>query len=89
MTNFPGRNLERFFKDKHGKWAVVQFPNPLLAIWIILVVISWLFPALHFKVLQTCVLFAWSYLELTAGDSPFRKTLGGVVLVSVIIGVVL
>lgn len=82
------RKIRNFFTDSHGKWAVIQMPNALLAAWILLAISGWLFPAVHLKMLQNCVLFAWAYVELTRGSSAFRKVLGAVILIVVTYNVV-
>ena len=74
-----------FFKDKQGKWLVIQFPNTLLVIWIVLLLVNLLVSSQHIRQLNTAVLFAWAYVELTQGSSYFRKALGAIVLIFVII----
>lgn len=73
------------FKDKEDKWAIVQFPNIPLSLWIIATLALYTITDQAYKdslsLLRDALLFTWSYLEITAGDSPFRKVLGGVVMV--------
>lgn len=82
--------IDWFFKDAHDKWAVIQLPSPLLWLWLILVIATSLLGSTHIgnslKLLQSAVLFAWAYLELTDGASNFRKLLGGIIFVVVIAG---
>lgn len=75
----------RFFKDKEGRWAVVQFPNALISAWFILLVVNFFLHSQPLHYLQSAVLFAWAYMEMTEGESSFRKLLGAVVLIFVII----
>lgn len=79
-----------FFKDKDGKWAIVAFPNVLLAAWIAIIILTKFIPEnnlhLSLSLLGSAVLFAWAYLELTDGTSYFRRVLGAVILLAVIIG---
>jgi hypothetical protein len=77
--------IDWFFKDKNGRWAVIQVPNALLLGWLILLVINLLIHNLHVGLLQNAVLFTWAYLELTQGTSRFRKTLGAVILVGLVV----
>lgn len=77
--------FERFFKNDQGQWAVIQLPNTLLWVWLLLTAIGYFVQDVtlvrHIDTVRSAVLFAWSYLELTQGDSPFRRVFGGVVLV--------
>jgi hypothetical protein len=81
--------IDSFFKDKRGNWAVVQFPNVLLSVWILLVIVTFFVSDKHIRVLQSTVLFAWAYIEVMQGSSYFRKMLGAVVLVGVVLGIFL
>jgi hypothetical protein len=76
--------LGRFFKDKNGKLKVTQMPNLLLSVWIVLLLANLVLHDRHAQLLQGAVLFAWAYMELTQGESGFRKLLGFVVLVGVV-----
>jgi hypothetical protein len=82
--------IDWFFKDKHGKWAIIQLPNFLLWLWILLLTINLFIPdsplKTGLKLLQSSVLFAWAYIELIDGLSRFRKVLGAVILVVVVAG---
>ena len=69
-----------FFKDKDKKIVLAQAPNPPFLGWI---VVSILAKVVHspsavsgLTKLATASLFVWAYLELTDGDSRFRKLLG-------------
>ena len=75
--------IDRVFKNKDGKWVIIQFPNLLLSVWIILLLLNALMHNQHIRLLQSAVLFAWAYLELTKGESYFRKSLGAVILIGV------
>jgi hypothetical protein len=61
----------------------MQSPNLLLSVWIVLLIVNFFIQNQHARTLQGAVLFAWAYLELTQGESYFRKSLGAVVLASV------
>ncbi|MEO5950521.1 MAG: hypothetical protein ABIQ04_03670 [Candidatus Saccharimonadales bacterium] len=70
-----------FFKDKNGKWAIIQLPNFLLSLFITLCVINYFTHDHRVASLQSASLFAWAYLELTRGASNFRKSLGAIFLI--------
>jgi hypothetical protein len=78
----------QFFKNKDGKWAVVQLPNNLLLGWLFLTIIQLFITGSVLKSdvqhLASAVLFAWAYLEVIKGDSQFRQLFGGVILASII-----
>jgi hypothetical protein len=81
--------FKRFFQNSDGDVVIIQPPNLLLSVWLVLSITNALF--LHDKpaaipILATATLFAWTYNELRAGDSPFRRVLGAVVLVMIIVG---
>jgi hypothetical protein len=75
--------LRRFVSDSRGRMVIAQRPNAPIIGWAVLLGASALVdepmkPALRF--VSHAFLFTWGYLELTQGDSPFRRTLGGGVL---------
>lgn len=83
--------ITKFFKDKHGDFAIVQRPN----IWII----SWAGLSLLSRVtegrvttglslLAKLALLVWAYLEITTGSSMFRRVLGAVVMGFTVFGLV-
>ncbi|MGY4515851.1 hypothetical protein [Lysobacter sp. HA18] len=80
--------LRSFLSDEHGRLVIVQRPNLLITLWA-------LFAALAFALrgsrwhdvvafIASGFLFAWTWLELTDGDSPFRRILGAAVLVGMV-----
>lgn len=77
--------VDWFFKSKHGRWGIAQWPNALLMIWIVLLLINFILQSKGIGLVGNAVLFTWAYLEMTKGISRFRKTLGAVILVGVII----
>ena len=88
MTIPKIKSLEHFFKDSKGQVAVWQAPNKPLYGWILFKLLS-LTPSGHLKTgfghISTAFLFTWAYLELTKGVSYFRRSLGLVVLIAVVI----
>ncbi|MGV9001819.1 MAG: hypothetical protein ACOH18_02595 [Candidatus Saccharimonadaceae bacterium] len=78
--------LDKFFKDKRGKWTLFQFPNRLLLVWIVLVTINLFLRSQAVGLVSSAVLFAWAYSELTEGSSSFRKAMGGFFIIVVVVG---
>lgn len=82
--------MYKFIKDKDGNIVIWQTPNAPLLCWVGIKLILAFIPVGHLKTglteLSSAVLLIWSYLELSSGESYFRKLLGLVVMVSTIIG---
>lgn len=77
-------------RDRHGKVAIAQPPNPALAVWLVGVVVGWtgLLDTHREHVVTTIgqgALVAWSLDELLRGSSPVRRVLGAVVLVGMLV----
>jgi hypothetical protein len=76
--------IKQAITDKHGRIVIWQSPNLLLWLWLILKILTNLVNDSSFKadvsIFSKAVLFTWAYLEITAGDSLFRRTLGMVVI---------
>lgn len=81
-----------FFYDKHGRVVIGQAPNFPIAAWFVSTVVSMLTKdAYHnsFQEIAHLFLFVWAYLEITSGASLFRKILGAVVMIYLLISTVL
>lgn len=80
----------KLFKNKDGKFVVVQAPNVALAGWFILLIAGMLIADTGLKgglaQLSKAFLFVWAYMEIKSGASPFRRLLGAVVIAILIIG---
>lgn len=78
------KHFRAFTSNKQGNIIIWQTPNFLLWLWIGLKLLSLVVHDGTFKThlgpLSKAVLFAWAYLEITEGDSLFRRTLGAVVI---------
>ena len=88
MSKFS-KQVPDFFKDKDGQVAVWQTPNLLLTGWFIFM-LAWhiandtsLINNLEF--LSSAFLLAWSYLEIVSGVSKFRRLLGLVIMLWIIV----
>lgn len=81
--------IDSTFKDKDGKWAIVQPPNWPIIFWAFFKVLGYLHISSNFKngfeFLSTSFLFLWAYLELTSGVNYFRRVLGLAVLLGIIV----
>ena len=91
----PASALERFFRNpRTGRWAVVQFPNLPLALFLVATAVRL---AAHprggggtvLSVVAGVSLAWWSVDEVVRGDSPFRRLLGAVVLIGSAAGLLL
>jgi hypothetical protein len=88
------RSLDWLFRDRTtGRIVVAQWPNPPLWVFIVATAIR---AVLHphgaigtaVSVIGTGALLVWAALEVARGADPFRRILGAVVLVGVVIGLV-
>jgi len=85
------KKLSGFFKDKKGKLAIVQQPNILIILWAGLSVLSKVVDGQisnGISALAAGVLIFWAYLEITDGDSMFRRVLGVVVALFSLYGII-
>lgn len=81
------KTINNFFRDKNGKLATLQPPNLPLLIWFMSMITSNFIDGTidsGLKMLAGAALFTWAYLEIVSGDSPFRKMLGGAVMLVVL-----
>jgi hypothetical protein len=85
----------RFFRNcKTGELAIVQFPNLPLAIFLVASLVRLAFHphgagGTALSVIGGVSLGWWSLDEIVRGDSPFRRVLGGVVLVGLLLGLLM
>lgn len=80
--------FKQLFCDKHGRPAIIQWPNPPLWTWIIASALGYVIHGRwHFvvSVLGSLALAVWAFIELARGASLFRKVLGGVVLLYLLV----
>ena len=73
-----------WFRSPDGRLTLWQFPNPALCVWLVTLVLGWLeLSAAHAAAvagIRQGALLVWSLDEVIRGDSPFRRTLGAVIL---------
>lgn len=90
-----GSALGRFFRSREtGELAVVQVPNLPLAIFLAATAVRLVVQprgsmATVVSAVATIGLVWWSVDEIARGDSPFRRVLGGVVLLGLVLGLVM
>ena len=81
--------FDRTFRDSEGKIVIAQMPNLPLIVGLVALVLQYTLPSTK---LQTGVdlvafgaLFTWAWQEAFAGVNYFRRALGLIVLVSIIV----
>ncbi|MDT4893692.1 MAG: hypothetical protein QOE97_2727 [Pseudonocardiales bacterium] len=81
--------LRWLFRDRQtGRIVVAQRPNLPLTTWLLATVISWFIHGTAFTVISalgTIALVVWAGDEIARGVNPWRRALGTVVLVAVLI----
>jgi hypothetical protein len=78
---------DKFWKDKDGNYVVWQRPNAFLIAWAVLSILTIFTTGLLSNIFwwaAEAVLVGWSVLEIWKGVNYFRKTLGVLVLLLVI-----
>lgn len=81
--------IKNFFTGKDGKYVVFQWPNPPLYLWLVSALIASFSQGniqAGFSSIAAASIFAWAYLEITDGESPFRRLLGIIVMAVSIYG---
>lgn len=89
MINSTPLKNQRFFKDKKGHIVLWQWPNLPLYGWIVCKILSLLLRGdlkAGLEQLGMAFLFTWAFLEITQGVNYFRKLLGLVVILALVIG---
>lgn len=79
---------DKFWKDKHGEVVVYQHPNIWLSVWVLLALVSLFVSENLADVLwhiSLGVLAIWALLEIFKGVNYFRRTMGAVVLLLVVL----
>ncbi|MCU1379729.1 MAG: conserved rane protein of unknown function [Acidimicrobiales bacterium] len=85
----------RFFRNPEtGDLAVVQVPNLPLAIFLVATIARLVFHptgtvGTTVSVVATAAIVWWAVEEIIRGDSPFRRLLGGIVLLGAVLGLML
>jgi hypothetical protein len=78
-------SLAWWFRTKDGRWVVAQFPNPALGVWIVVSLLRAfdVWPHHNHALTDAGIgaLIVWGADEVVRGVNPWRRLLGGVVLV--------
>ena len=87
MANWLFRNRQT------GEITIAQTPNPPLIIWLVATVINVIFdpsdaPGTTLSIVGTAALIIWAGDELLRGVNPFRRAIGTVVLVWILVAFV-
>jgi hypothetical protein len=88
------RSASWWFRSSDGRLTLWQLPNPALSVWLVTLVLGQFdLSADHATAvdgIRRGALLVWALDEVVRGASPFRRTLGAVVLVaqltSIIVG---
>ena len=78
--------IEKCYKDRDGKVAIMQFPNMPIILWAVFRLLSKIIEndrfSNGFSFIANSMLFVWAYLELFSGDSYFRRLLGLIIIIA-------
>ena len=89
MTQTQQTFVDKFFKDSEGKVVLVQSPNWSIIGWFSSKLIGYIhLPTQYhngFVFLETAFLFAWAGSELFTGANYFRRALGLLVLIFIVL----
>jgi len=82
-----------WFRSSDGRLAVWHFPNPALIVWMVTLVLGrFELSAAHATAVDGVrhgALLVWALDEVVRGASPFRRTLGAVILAAQLASLVL
>ena len=82
-------SMQNMFKDSNGKIVIAQKPNLPSIVWFVSYIASYL--PLHdrllafFSLISFGALFTWAWLEIFSGVNLFRRLLGIVVMIVILI----
>lgn len=82
--------LKNMFLDANGRLVIAQMPNPPILLACLFILLG-ILPGLNniltslFSALAHGFVFVWAYLEIVSGVNYFRRFLGLIVLISVLI----
>lgn len=81
--------FDRTFRDSEGKIAIAQMPNLPLLVGLAATFLQFMLPGGKIQLTSQLVafgaLFAWAWLELFDGVNYFRRALGLIALVGIIV----
>lgn len=82
---------DQFWKDKHGDVVIWQMPNLFLIGWAVLTFVSLLLTGKASDVVSWAgmvLIIIWSLLEIFKGVNYFRRVLGVVVLLLIVLSII-
>ncbi|MFB2921065.1 hypothetical protein [Aerosakkonema funiforme] len=81
--------FDRTFRDSEGKIVIAQIPNLPFLVGLAATLLQFLLPSGKIQITSELVafgaLFTWAWLELFEGVNYFRRALGLIVLVGIIV----
>ncbi len=81
--------FDKVFRDREGKIVLAQMPNLPIIVWVVATVLRLIFTtgkiSTGLEVIAFGALFTWAWEELFQGVNYFRRLLGLIVLVSLIL----
>ena len=81
--------FNKVFRDSEGKIVLAQMPNLPIIVWVAATVLKLIFTTgkinIGLEVIAFGSLFTWAWEELFQGINYFRRALGFLVLVSLIV----
>ena len=85
----PPKDLSQFFKDHEGRMVIAQFPNGPLWIWLCATIleaykISFI-PPFWISTIGLIAILYWAGLEIFQGVNGFRRCLGLLVAIMVLL----
>lgn len=84
--------VDKAFRDDKGEFVIIQPPNIPLITWSLATALKFVFPTGELNgglnLIAVTFLFIWSGLELLEGVNYFRKGLGALVLIGLIISII-
>jgi predicted branched-subunit amino acid permease len=89
MSYKPKNILDELLRDKEGRIVVMQVPNGAIIGWAVCTALGAMVGqgifhhAIHF--MAQVFLLVWTYEEIRTGESLFRRILGGVVLIVLVL----
>lgn len=88
-SNFLRSFLDKCLKDKNGNIVLFQKPNVPIILWAFFTIITLFISGTSKNIsayLAFGFLFTWSWLEITQGDTYFRRLLGVIVITYSLVG---
>lgn len=83
--------LDKCIKDREGRIAIGSWPNVPLAVWLVATLVGMFLPRGSagnvFHGIAYGALFTWAWLELFEGVNYFRRLLGVVVILLLLVSV--